>query len=292
MCTVSIIGHTQPSSRGRSVACGFRLITNRDELRTRPLATAPRWHDARMSVVPHNDPDAISLFPVDPAGGGTWVGASPSGLVLCLLNANPLPAPPLPPRDRLVSRGLIISRLLAEHADDREGGLDAVMKALADFELPRFAPFRLVGVEPVNNGAGVHPFRIREARWDLSTLSHETPDPGAACFVSSALGDPLVKPRLALFDAMVRGPFDAPGQAQALAQDRFHRHIWPGRAEISVLMSRPDARTVSITSVEVATLPGAERPLVSMRYEPIHDVQVVTKPAIPVPALALRRAPL
>jgi hypothetical protein len=166
------------------------------------------------------------------------------------------------------------------------------MRALADFDLPRFAPFRLVGVEPVNDAGAAHPFRVREARWDLSTLSHETPELGAACFVSSALGDPLVKPRLALFEAMVRGPFDAPGPAQALAQDRFHRHVWPGRSEISVLMSRPDARTVSITSVEVATLRGAPRPLVSMHYEPIHEPQVVSKPALPVPALALRRSPV
>jgi hypothetical protein len=291
MCTVSIIGLTQPASRGRTVSCGFRLITNRDELRTRPLATAPRWHDARMSVVPQEDPDASALFPVDPAGGGTWVGASPAGLVLCLLNANPLPAPALPARDTLVSRGLIISRLLADHQDDLAGGLDAVMDALADFELPRFAPFRLVGVEHASADA-THPFRVREARWDLTALTHETHDPGAACFVSSALGDPLVKPRLALFDAMVRGPYDSPGPAQTLAQDRFHRHIWPGRSEISVLMSRPDARTVSVTTVEVATISGSQRPGVSMRYEPVHEPQVAAKPAAAQPALALRRSPM
>jgi hypothetical protein len=37
----------------------------------------------------------------------------------------------------------------------------------------------------------------------------------------------------------------------AVAQDAFHHHQWPGRGELSVLMSRADARTVSITTVEI-----------------------------------------
>jgi hypothetical protein len=288
MCTVSIIGLTQPGSRGRSLAAGFRLITNRDELRTRPLATAPRWHDRAMFVVGRTDADAAALFPVDPAGGGTWVGAAPSGIVLCLLNANPVPAPELPPRHKLISRGIIIPRLLAEHAAN-PGGLDDVMDSLRSIELPRFAPFRLVAVA-ATAGADGAAFRVSEAKWDLRRLECEDHPPGPACFVSSALGDPLVKPRLSLFDAMVRGASDQPGQAQSLAQDRFHRHTWPASPEISVLMSRPDARTVSVTTVEVCLLPGqATRPLVSMRYEPIPEPQAVTMPA--TPALALRRSP-
>lgn len=295
MCTVSIIGFTQPASRGRAVPCGFRLITNRDELRTRPLATPPRWHDPDMRVVGAGDAEACAIFPVDPVGGGTWVGAAPNGLVLCLLNANPMPPPALPPRDTLISRGMVIPRLLAGLSQDESAGggengaLDRVMDALGGFDLARFAPFRLVGVElaPGSEGAS---FRIREAKWDLSSLAHEFHDQGAACFVSSALGDPLVKPRLSLFEAMVQGPFDAPGPAQSLSQDRFHRHVWPGRAEISVLMSRPDARTVSITSVEVGATPGAARPSVAMWYEAVHEPQVVTKQA--APALALRRSPV
>ena len=314
MCTVSIIGMTQPGARGRSIPSGYRLVTNRDELRTRPLATPPRWHDAGMCVVPRGEALACALFPVDPAGGGTWVGASPSGVVLCLLNANPMPAPALPPRDELFSRGIIIPRLLGEVAGgaggaDREG-LGAMMRALEAFELERFAPFRLVGVEPVRVGenaadAGTEHagwgFRVREARWDRRELVCEEAEPGPACFVSSALGDPLVKPRLALFDAMVRGDSEAASPAQPMAQDRFHRHRWPARPEISVLMSRPDARTVSMTTVEVLLAPGMEtddaRPLVSMRYEPVAEVPAtaVTSavPQVPpvAPVLALHHSP-
>jgi hypothetical protein len=46
-------------------------------------------------------------------------------------------------------------------------------------------------------------------------------------------------------------------------QDEFHRYTIPGRAEVGVLMSRPDARTVSITTVE--TGPAG----VQMQYEPV-----------------------
>jgi hypothetical protein len=291
MCTVSIIGLTQPGSRGRSLAAGFRLITNRDELRTRPAATPPKWHDREMTVVARQDPAAAALFPVDPTGGGTWVGASPSGLVLCLLNANPVPAPRLPARDQLLSRGVVIPRLLAEHADDA-CGLDAVMASLSSLELDRFAPFRLVGVEPVDAGGGGAEgwtYRVTEACWNLTDLVQEEHPAGPVCLVSSALGDPLVKPRLSLFDAMVRGASEHPGQAQALAQGRFHRHVWPASPEISVLMSRPDARTVSITAVDVCLLPGASDALVSMQYDAIADAEPAARQG--GAAVALRRVP-
>jgi hypothetical protein len=302
MCTVSIIGLTQPGARGRSIASGYRLVTNRDELRTRPLATPPRWHDAEMCVVPRGEDGASALFPVDPAGGGTWVGASPSGVVLCLLNANPMPAPMLPPRHDLVSRGIIIPRLFGEVGAGATGaGLDMLMRALGKFDLPRFAPFRLVGVEPVEEGADPEGgdgavrgwgFRVREARWDRRELTCEAAEPGPVCFVSSGLGDPLVKPRLALFNAMVRGESELAGAAQPIAQDRFHRHIWPARPEISVLMSRPDARTVSVTTVEVHIPPGeAARPLVSMKYEPIAEVPAVTVQSPAPPVLARHHTP-
>lgn len=288
MCTVSIIGLTRPASNSGVVAGGFRLITNRDELRTRPLATGPRWHDAVQNVVASGDPQAAAVFPVDPAGGGTWVAASAGGVVLCLLNANPWPAPELPRGGGLLSRGVIIPRLLGEHGG---GGLEGVMSGLGAFALERFAPFRLVGVEMEGGGAGGAGgagggFRVREAMWDRVTLTETRHEAGPVCFVSSALGDPLVRPRLSLFDAMVRGV--SGGATQGLAQGRFHRHAWAGRSEISVLMSRADARTVSITSVDVEPGVGdGGAPAVTMRYDP------VIEPAETVaPSLALRRSPI
>jgi hypothetical protein len=37
-----------------------------------------------------------------------------------------------------------------------------------------------------------------------------------------------------------------------MGQRVFHRHAWPARPEISVLMSRPDAATVSRTVLDVS----------------------------------------
>jgi len=65
-----------------------------------------------------------------------------------------------------------------------------------------------------------------------------------------------------LFDSMITD-----SEESAATQDRFHAHSWPDRPELSVLMSRADARTVSITAVEV--LPGHGLPSVTMAYTPV-----------------------
>lgn len=228
MCTVSVI--TRPS--------GLRLVTNRDVPRSRSTAHPPTWREGGL----HR-----AIWPTDPDGGGTWIGASQSGLVLCLLNLNPIPAPPAD--DSLTSRGVIIPDLI-DHGDAA-----SAMRALQDLDLGSFAPFRLIAADIVEGDV-----RVLEAEWHeaLTSREHSTP----ACFVSSGLGDSRVLPRLPLFDDRVR-------EGDAIAQDCFHRHQWPGRPEISVLMSRADARTVSITTVELTQL--AEEALVHMSHEPVPD---------------------
>jgi hypothetical protein len=221
MCTLSIIS---PSGCGPQ---GLRVVFSRDEERDRPAALAPRWRTldrARLGVT-------RAIWPTDPRGGGTWIAAADSGLVLCLLNLNLEPRPMLPPA--LLSRGQIIPRLI--EAD----GAAASIAALEQLDLDRFAPFRLVAID-----AGSESMLI--ASWDRTqlTLSQRVKTP--ACLVSSGLGDSKVQGRHDVFDEMV-----VQGGLTPDAQDRFHRHIWADHPELSVLMSRPDARTVSITTVEV-----------------------------------------
>lgn len=232
MCTVSVI--SRPS--------GLRLVTNRDVPRARSLSHPPTWREGGL----HR-----AIWPTDPDGGGTWVGASQSGLVLCLLNLNPIPAPE--PDATLTSRGVIIPDLI-DHDDARRA-----VDALKSWDLRSFAPFRLIATDIADGQV-----RILEAQWhtELTLRQHSTP----ACFVSSGLGDDRVLPRLPLFDDNVR-------EGDSIAQDRFHRHCWPGRPEISVLMSRSDARTVSITTVELTQVP--EGALVHMSHEPVPDVTPV-----------------
>jgi hypothetical protein len=163
---------------------------------------------------------------VDPDAGGTWIGVRDDGFVLAILNRN---IPPNGRQEPTRSRGLIIPRLI-----DHCGGARA-LQALGSEDLGETAPFRLLALDP--DGLS------RVATWDGLRLTIDQPSEGPVCLVSSGLGDHRVGPRLPLFDELVR-PNPTPE-----SQDAFHRHRWDDRPEISVLMSRRDARTVSITTV-------------------------------------------
>lgn len=218
MCTVSVI--TLPGG-------GLRLVTNRDESRGRPVSEPPVWRDLPGG--------RRGVWPIDPLGGGTWVGADDMGLVLTVLNSNPDPAPDLSGL-KLRSRGLLIPMLLEGATDGaRLGGIAAMLERI---DLSAFAPFRLVGAACGSRG-------LLDVVWDRQRLdvgvSRELP----ACFASSGLGDRVVRERLPLFEQMVAS------RPSPNAQDRFHAHYWPDRLHQSVWMSRPEARTVSISVVEV-----------------------------------------
>lgn len=235
MCTVSIIAL-------RSAGGAYRLVTNRDEQRTRARGEAPTWRTLG---------GVRAISPRDPNAGGTWVATSESGLSLCLLNGNLEPPPDLPARPR--SRGLLIGSLIGL------GSIERVIDGLARMDLSPFPPFRLVGAETAAGGP-----RLFDAFWNreslVTTVDHRAP----VCFVSSGLGDSMVAPRLPLFDEMVgRNP-------TAEAQDAFHVHAWAERPEISVLMTRGDAMTVSITSVSVEPVSGG-LPQVLVNHRAIRD---------------------
>jgi len=249
MCTVSIITVDSPES---SQARGFRIVCNRDENRRRPQAAAPKWR--RIGEGPTS-----AIWPMDMEAGGTWIGAGEHGLCMVLLNLNPIPPVDLRGHGGLQSRGLVIPELIGSET------ACSAMERLASFNLRHYAPFRLLVVDPGDEGT-----RIAEARWDRKNLGILWHAAIPLCLVSSGLGDSLVSSRLDLFEELVA----APGQC-AERQDEFHRHSWPTRPEISVLMTRPDARTVSITTLEVMV--GQGRPEVSMAYEPVPEVVVQSR---------------
>lgn len=201
------------------------------------------------------------MWPTDAAAGGTWIAASEDGILLSLLNYNPAPAvgPTAcsPASKGLVSRGLIIPELI------RFRSVAKIAAALGAMELSDFAAFRLVAAELFRGEP-----RATEFRWDRRALERFDHEPGPVCFASSGLGDERVLPRLQLFEQMMGG-----GPTPA-AQDRFHAHQWPDQPEISVMMSREDARTVSVTRVEV--VPGIGQFQVLMRSQPTIDERVGT----------------
>lgn len=215
MCTVSVVPN----------AGGYRLVCNRDELRTRPIGLPPRV--ARTRTV-------TALWPVDPMSGGTWIGVNDAGLTLVLLNRTGTDARSKPAAR--ISRGTIIPQLI-----DCSSLGEAIQRAMT-LSLGEIDAFTLVLVKGSAFGT------VTRINSGLSVRTRALHSP--VCFTSSSLGDGAVeKPRGELFEMLVRSnahPLD--GQAH------FHRHRWPSRPEISVQMCRADALTVSRTVVDV--MPG------------------------------------
>jgi hypothetical protein len=213
MCTVTIV----------PIDDGFRMMCNRDERRTRPAALPPALHHVGAR---------LAAFPVDPQGGGTWVGVNDAGVAVALLNRNGSQEIPLP--DSAQSRGLLVRRLL--EASSVATATDALRRA----DLALFQPFRLVVAQGPD---------ALLAESDGRTLFEEPVSlTSPLLLTSSSLGDALVDaPRRRLFDRMV---LQRPAQWRE-GQLRFHRHQWRARPHLSVLMDRADARTVSRTTVDV-----------------------------------------
>ena len=215
MCTVSIVPYDD----------GFRLVCNRDERRDRPAAIPPTVRLLQR---------VSATYPQDTRGGGTWVGVNEVGLAAALLNRTADPVAAEESRG-IRSRGLVIPQLL-----DSRSVTDALETARR-LVPTQFNPFRVVLVERMTAGMVTS---------DGLTLSVQMMDVGLPqMLTSSGLGDGVVDtPRRQLFERLVlRGDRFSP-----LAQDRFHAHRWPSRPDISVHMERPDARTVSRTTI-VAT---------------------------------------
>src|SRR5215510_948633 len=104
---------------------GYHLLCNRDEKRTRGVASPPRV--AERGGMRY-------IAPADADFGGTWIAVNEYGVALCLLNGRSLPA------DH--SRGLVIPELIrARSVDDCEF-------LFRHLHLEPFAPFTLLMIEP------------------------------------------------------------------------------------------------------------------------------------------------
>jgi len=216
MCTVTI---AILPGRDRAI----RIACNRDESLSRPVALAPR----KMQFE-----DRQAILPIDPLSNGTWIAVNDAGLALILLNRNfAATCRALPPR----SRGNIIPSLL--HVADP---IEATALAATALHPGDYAPFRLLAVDRHS----IAELSSDGVDFDFSRADLDEP----LLFTSSALGDHLVDPpRRKLFRTFC----DPDGELPAHLQDEFHRHRWPSARHLSVCMSRPDARTVSFTAIEL-----------------------------------------
>jgi hypothetical protein len=230
MCTVSVVPGPD----------GFRMVSNRDERDTRPEALVP---------APHRAAQRSAWYPVDPVGGGTWIGANDAHLAMAILNQSSLSRRPPDAVHPPLSRGLIIPRLLAH---------DLLANALEEartMRLDGFEPFLLVAVQRRT---------LATLRWTGAARALEAfPLTHPVVFTSSSLGDALVRgPRQLLFMRLVLGATDS----WLDGQRRFHEHRWRTHPELSVEMSRPGARTVSRTVIDIS--PDGVR----LAYQPLGSI--------------------
>ena len=230
MCTLSVIPTT----------VGIRIAFNRDERRDRLPALPPSTHQlARRRAV----------YPVDPVGGGTWIGVNDRGIVAAVLNCTPRLALPAPGASK--SRGLIVPAILS--TDD----LEAAVGAAARIDPAQCALFTLIVLR------GRRAVVFSSDGHDLSSAAADVTRP--LLLTSSSLGDHVVRaPRERLFDQLVtRDP-----SAWPAAQQAFHDHQWPLRPAISVRMERADARTVSRTVIDIT---GDD---IRLSYEPVAEMAI------------------
>ncbi|TVR40976.1 MAG: hypothetical protein EA402_13375 [Planctomycetota bacterium] len=214
----------------RSANGGLRVVMNRDEQRSREAEGLP--------YVRNDGHGPAALLTRDGRSGGAWVGVNAGGLVAALLNHTPLSGPGSGQR----SRGDIVPALLRHQRRS-----DATAQ-VASYATSSYAPWSLVLIDA--NGQ-------QSWRWNGSQLvPHPLPDP----WCSSGLGDHLVDgPRRALWHSMAAHH----GGMDASSQDRWHHSRDGNDPSAWVLMARDDARTVSITTIEVSAEGG-----VSLSHQP------------------------
>jgi len=143
------------------------------------------------------------------------------------------------------SRGHIVPALAAGSS------IDDARRIMEATDVAAYEPFRAVAL---------HRQHWFEARWTGHRFQTQRgPIARPLIWTSSSLGDEVVAgPHRMLFDRVF-----AERPLTTDVQDSFHHHTWGDRPEVSVRMSRADASTVSITTIDL-TATGAQ-----MDYEPI-----------------------
>jgi len=206
MCTVSIL----PFENGE-----YSLLMNRDESPSRPTAL-----DLKRG---HSDGGLEFAYPLDPRGGGSWIGANGRGLALALMNQHPegYAAPP-----GLRSRGELIPALLSS--------LDAHEAAsrMERLDPSPFAPFFLIALDARG------PYHA--LRWDGREREMLRYGREPRLFASSsAQAEEVLLGRQEQFERLLRLLEDAPdSDAALLLQRRFHASHNPAEGPYSVCMHR------------------------------------------------------
>ncbi len=192
------------------------IFFNRDELTLRERALPPAVHRGE---------NGNYIMPVDPPGGGSWMGLHENGFFVCLINHYP--------DDRIIidtalrSRGLLIRDLL-ERGDFPAG--DYLDSQISTAE---YAPFYLAAFD----------FRQSEI-WEFDGTALSTADSPEGILTSSSFQHGRISGiRRKLFKGVNRSDPAALRKFQ-LTQNKEH-------PEEGVLMMRNDASTVSVSHITI-----------------------------------------
>ena len=210
MCTVTFIPQEE----------GFILTSNRDEAPARAAET----------LFQEMKNDVLITYPKDKGAGGTWIAASSSGQVVCLLNGAYEKHEHTPPYKR--SRGLMVLSFF-----DYKGVSDFVSRY--DFE--GMEPFTFLMAEQDE---------LWELRWMGAEMSLKQMDEKSEHIWSSAtLYDAkMQEKRNAWFDA-----WKEKSDNSATSIMNFHLYAGEGNPEIDIVMNRNNiVRSISITQILVA----------------------------------------
>lgn len=204
------------------------LLMNRDEQRSRPEGGLGR----------KNRPHGTDHFPVDIPSGGTWLGLSAGGYVLCLLNRRYFDRAATPPGYR--SRGLLIPEAL-EHPEP------AGCRHHLDSLDPRpHAPFEILLASPRQR----HLFHWDGTRYRTTDLPFRQAEEWYMISSSSVDEASVLERRRALFDDMVREAGET-GRSPEDTLLAFHQHRFADDPSASVRMAREHSCTRSLTRVEI-----------------------------------------
>ena len=227
MSTLTIVPIAPPGrAKKNQKNLGYRLLFNREALRTRAVATPPTIECINGTH---------SIFPHDPENGGTWIAVTEHGWSFVLLETTPKGFRPIDIENLGGEpRGSLIPQLL-ECAT-----VEAAGERLVNIAPPVRRPFRLLctdGSEFVEAVAESESGRVEM-----------TPLREPLMRTSSMLGDHVVEPpRRGLFNTI----FASGGTTIEEAQDGFHHMQIPGREAIAPDMTSAEATTVSMTMIMV-----------------------------------------
>ncbi|MGF1482858.1 MAG: NRDE family protein [Opitutales bacterium] len=241
---------------------GYELFFNRDELKSRALAAPPRRlsHPSGMAF----------LAPVDPQAGGSWLLVNAHGLTLGIVNHYPSPSAE-PDAAIRRSRGQLLFDL-ADAASTAEA-----QQRLGNTDLSPYAPFHLLAVQPA---------QATLSTWDGHAQRHL--GTGSVCQPvtgSSFATEQVIAARQTTHARLFRDQGD-PAAAPTRCHLDFLRQHCAADGAASVLMERPDARTVSFSRIRVTETAATFAYAPRNHAHPVFCPEVVsTLPLrVPVPA--------